>query len=341
MALDGFLSPVKGRRHDWPRITHVNPQLWQRRLVNAPAVQAQALTKSYGRAKSRGIVDVDLQLEGGQVLGLVGANGAGKTTLMRTMLDFIRPTSGSVRLMGLDSHADSVAIRRRTTYLPGELVFPGRLRGHDVATRYLCERRDIDPRRVEDLADELELDLQRPVGDLSKGNRQKLGLLIAFAPRADLLILDEPTSGLDPILQRQFADLVTKAADRGAAVLLSSHVMAEVEQVASSVALMRDGRIVSVDTLAAVLAKGVRRGKARPRDAKDAPALQAELRATAGVSDVVLDVGTDGHAVVGFVLTGDVNAMLAVLARYTLEGFDLGHADLEDAFFNSAERPRS
>ena len=309
--------------------------------MSATAVEAQALTKSYGRSRARGIVDVDLTLAAGQVLGLVGANGAGKTTLMRTLLDFIRPTSGSVRVLGLDSRADSVAVRRRTTYLPGELAFPARLRVRDVADRYLSERRDLEPQRIRQLAAELDLDLDRPVGDLSKGNRQKLGLLLAFAPRADLLILDEPTSGLDPLLQRRFAGLVADAADRGAAVLLSSHVMAEVEEVARTVALMRDGKVVTVDSLDAILAQGVRRGQARPRDAADATGLEAALRATAGLREVTLDAGTDGHPVLRFALAGEVNPMLAVLARYPLDGFDLGHADLEDAFFSSVDRAPS
>jgi ABC-2 type transport system ATP-binding protein len=305
--------------------------------MSMPAVRAQALTKSYGRTRARGIIDVDLTLAPGQVLGLVGANGAGKTTLMRTMLDFIRPTGGSVQLLGLDSRSGSVAIRHRTTYLPGELVFPARLNGLDVVGRYLSERGDLDLQRVKDLAADFELDLDRPVGDLSKGNRQKLGLLLAFAPSADLLILDEPTSGLDPLLQRQFAALVADATDRGAAVLLSSHVMAEVEQVAGSVALMRDGKIVTIDTLAAILARGVRRGQARPRTRDAAAMLEADLRRTAGISDVSLDAGTDGHPVVRFALAGDVNPMLAILSRHELDGFDLGHADLEDAFFHAVD----
>jgi ABC-2 type transport system ATP-binding protein len=309
--------------------------------MSAAAVEAQSLTTSYGRSRARGIVDVDLTVAGGQILGLVGANGAGKTTLMRTLLDFIRPTGGNVRLLGLDSRADSVAVRRRTTYLPGELVFPARLRGRDVADRYLAARRDVQPQHVRELAAELDLDLERPVGDMSKGNRQKLGLLLAFAPRADLLILDEPTSGLDPLLQRQFARLVADAANRGAAVLLSSHVMAEVEQVAHSVALMRDGEVVIVDTLDVILARGVRRGAARPREAADAAGLEAALRATAGITEVIRDTASDGSPVLRFALTGDVNPLLAVLARYPLDGFDLGHADLEDAFFHTVDRATS
>lgn len=303
------------------------------------AVEARALTTSYGRRQARGIVDVDLTVDAGQVMGLVGANGAGKTTLMRTMLDFIRPTSGTLQLLGMDSRSEALEVRRRTTYLPGELVLPSRLTGRGVVERYLSARPDVDDRRVNELARDLGLDLERAVGDLSKGNRQKLGLLLAFAPAADLLVLDEPTSGLDPLLQRQFADLVADAARRGAAVLLSSHVMAEVEQVADSVALMREGRIVTVEPLAALLTRGVRLGQARPADPDDAAPLADALRRTAGVAEVLLD-GSETAPVVTFTLSGDVNPMLAVLARHRLDTFDLSHADLEDAFFR-ADRERS
>ncbi len=303
----------------------------------APVVEARALTTSYGRARIRGIVEVDLVVEAGRVMGLVGANGAGKTTLMRTMLDLIHPDSGSLRLHGLDSRAASVAIRRRTTYLPGELVLPPRLTGRGVVERYLAARRDVGVDRVTALARDLDLDLDRAVGGLSKGNRQKLGLLLAFAPDADLLVLDEPTSGLDPFLQRRFAELVAHATSRGAAVLLSSHVMAEVEQVADSVALMREGRVVTVEPLAALLASGIRRGRARPSDPDGAATLAHALRTTPGVAEVVVE-GSDTAPLVTFAVHGDVNPMLAVLAHHRLDTFDLVHVDLEDAFFRAEGR---
>lgn len=304
------------------------------------AVEAQSLTKSYGRARTRGIVEVDLIIDRGDVLGLVGANGAGKTTLMRTMLDFIRPTSGTLRLLGMDSAAEAVQIRRRVTYLPGELVFPARLTGRQVVGRYLAARPEVGAARITQVASDLDVDLSRPVGDLSRGNKQKIGLLLAFAPRADLLVLDEPTSGLDPLLQRQFASMVRQVAADGAAVLLSSHVMSEVEQVARRVALMREGRLFAVETLSEVIAKGRRRGRARPRDPATAPALAQDLRRTNGVSDVEVADGGQDEGLVTFAVTGDVNPLLATVSRHLLASFDLAHADLEDAFFGAYEDPR-
>ena len=301
------------------------------------AVEALSLTKSYGRAAARGIVEVDLVLAAGEVLGLVGANGAGKTTLMRTMLDFIRPTSGSLRILGMDSVADAVRIRRRVSYLPGELVFPARLTGRQAVARYLAARPEVKDTRVDKLATDLDLDLTRPVGDLSRGNKQKLGLLLAFAPRVELLVLDVPTSGLDPLLQRLFASMIRDATAEGASVLLSSHVMSEVEQIARRVALMREGRLVSVETMSEILARGRRRGRVRPSEPASGQELAADLRRTTGVDEVAVLDGGDHDGLVVFAATGDVNPLLATLSRHELASFDLAHADLEDAFFGPGQ----
>ncbi len=296
--------------------------------TSPPALDARALTKSYGR--HRGIVDVDLQVPAGSVVGLVGANGAGKTTFMRTVLDFIRPTGGAVAVFGLDSVRDSVEVRRRTSYLPGELVLPPRLRVRDSLRRFTVARERLDESRVRALADRLGLDLSRRVGDLSKGNKQKAGLVLALAPRVDLLVLDEPTSGLDPLLQREFAAIVTERTAEGTTVLLSSHVMSEVEQIASKVALLRDGRVAAFDDMAAIRARSRRRGRVRPLDPVDLPDVAAALARTAGVSDVAVD----GDAVV-FACVGEMDAAVKALAGFGVAALDVVHADLEDAFFSA------
>jgi ABC-2 type transport system ATP-binding protein len=292
------------------------------------AVEARALTKSYGAR--RGIVDVDLHVAVGEVVGLVGANGAGKTTLMRTILDFVRPSSGAVSVFGLDSVRASVEVRRRAAYLPGELVFPPRLHGEEVLRRYSAARPSLDAARVRTLADRLELDLSRRVQELSKGNKQKLGLVLVFAPDVDLLVLDEPTSGLDPLLQREFATLVAERQAAGTTILLSSHVMAEVEQIASRVALLREGRVAAVDDLAAVRAQARRRGRARTLDRADARALADALTRTPRVSDVNVDGDT-----VAFACTGEMDAALKTLAAFRVAALDIAHADLEDSFFSA------
>ncbi len=301
-------------------------------MVSTAAIEASALTTCYGRTV--GITDVDLTVAPGEVLGLVGANGAGKTTLMRTLLDFIRPASGSVAVFGHDSVRASVAVRRLTTYLPGELVIPPRLTGHQALRRFTFARNAVEPARVRKLADRLDLDLDRRVGDLSKGNKQKVGLVLAFAPAARLLVLDEPTSGLDPLLQREFAALVTEATGAGATVLLSSHVMSEVEQIANRVALLRAGRIEAVDSLAGITAQARRRGRVRPADPGDLPRLSDALAGLASVSQVHLDDG-----VVAFACTGVMDDLVKILARFSIQTLDVTHADLEDAFFAAQQDP--
>jgi ABC-2 type transport system ATP-binding protein len=296
------------------------------------AVETRALTKFYGA--HRGILDIDLQIPAGEVVGLVGANGAGKTTLMRTILDFVRPTSGAVSVFGHDSVTDSVEVRRRTAYLPGELVFPPTLRGDEVLHRYTAARPAPDAERVRTLAERLHLDMSRRVQDLSKGNKQKLGLVLVFAPQVDLLVLDEPTSGLDPLLQREFAALVAERQSAGATILLSSHVMAEVEQIASRVALLREGRVAAVDELSVVRAQSRRRGRARPVDRADVPALADALTRTPRVSDVVVD----GDAV-AFACMGEMDAVLKTVAGFRMAALDIAHADLEDAFFSAYDSP--
>jgi ABC-2 type transport system ATP-binding protein len=292
------------------------------------AIEARSLTKSYGQA--RGILDVDLRVEQGEVLGLVGANGAGKTTFMRTLLDFIRPTSGTVSAFGHDSVRQSVQVRRLTTYLPGELVIPPRLTGWEALQRFAFARPDLDHDRVQRLADRLGLDLARRIGELSKGNKQKVGLVLAFAPQARLLVLDEPTSGLDPLLQREFAALVAEEIAAGSTVLLSSHVMAEVEQIAHRVALLRDGQVQVVDEISAITSRARRRGRVTPRSPADVPGLASALEQVPGVSSVDVD-----GPVVRFACAGDMDAVVKALAGWPVQWLDVSHADLEDAFFSA------
>ncbi len=296
-------------------------------------IEASKLTKTYGA--HRGIVDVDLRVVPGEVVGLVGANGAGKTTLMRTLLDFVRPTSGSLRVFGLDSVTKSVEVRREVSYLPGELVIPARLTGHAAIQRFMFARPEVPAARIDAVARRLDLDLSRRVGDLSKGNKQKLGLVLAFAPTVRLLVLDEPTSGLDPLLQREFAAMAREVVADGRTVLLSSHVMSEVEQVADRVALLRDGRLTAFDAISTVLARARRRGRARPVHPEETESLAEALRRTEGISEVHLgESRSDQGVAVEFACTGSVDPLVRTLSGFRLATLDLAHADLEDAFFS-------
>ncbi len=213
-----------------------------------PVVTTSNLSKSYG--PTVGVANLDLELRAGEVFGFIGPNGAGKTTTIRLLLDLIRPTEGSASVFGLDVHDDAVEIHRRTGYLPGDLQLFDRLSANELFAWLGRIRGGYDEAFVADLAERLDLDCTRPIGDLSTGNRQKVGVVQAFMHRPDLLILDEPTSGLDPLVQRTFRTLVSEAKERGASVFLSSHVMAEVEDVCDRVGMIVDGRLRSVDTVA-------------------------------------------------------------------------------------------
>ena len=185
----------------------------------------------------------------GSVFGFLGPNGAGKSTTIRTLLDLQRATSGHARVLGLDSRRDSVEIRRRVGYVPGDLKLFDRMTGAHLVRWCSRARGGHDERFATDMVDRFGISLDRPVRELSKGNRQKVGLLLAFMHRPELLILDEPTSGLDPLVQVEFESLLRETVAAGHTVLLSSHSLDEVQRVADHVAIIRDGRLVITDTV--------------------------------------------------------------------------------------------
>ena len=211
------------------------------------AISTRGLTKDYGSA--RGLFDLDLEVAGGEVFGYLGPNGAGKTTTIRLLMDFIGPTRGSAMVLGLEAHRDSVAIKRRVGYMPGELPQFGGLRGSEIVTYMGGLRGGVDAGQVRALCARFEVDLSRKYREYSRGNKQKLGLVLAFMHQPQLLILDEPTSGLDPLNQQEFYRLVREVRRGGATVFLSSHVLSEVEHVCDRVGIIRQGRLVKVAQL--------------------------------------------------------------------------------------------
>jgi ABC-2 type transport system ATP-binding protein len=219
-------------------------------------VAADHLTKSYGR--SRGVVDLTFEVMGGEVFGYLGPNGAGKSTTIRTMLDFIRPTSGRVAVLGLDPTAQGPELRRRVGYVPGEFGLYERLTGRQYLGTFASLRGGAGADHVDDLAGRLSLDLGVRIKDLSHGNKRKVGLIQAFMHDPELLVLDEPTQGLDPLVQQEFYAMIDEARGRGATVFLSSHVMPEVERVCDRVAIIREGRLITVDDVGDLKAKALR-----------------------------------------------------------------------------------
>jgi len=220
-------------------------------------IVTDGLTKSYGRR--RGIEDLTMTVEPGEIYGFLGPNGAGKTTTIRTLLDLLHPTAGTARIFGLDSRRDSVAIRRRLGNLPGDFGFGRQTTGKE-ALALLSRLRGVDRLdRAEDLARRFRADLERPLGHLSRGNRQKVGLILSVFHEPDLLILDEPTSGLDPLMQEEFLALISEERERGCTVFLSSHELDEVERVCDRVGIIRDGRLITVERVADLVGRTQRR----------------------------------------------------------------------------------
>jgi ABC-2 type transport system ATP-binding protein len=288
-----------------------------------PAIETERLTKLYGAG--RGIEDVTLAVEPGEVFGFLGPNGAGKTTTIRTLLDLLHPSRGSARILGLDSHRDSVAIRARLGNLPGDFGYGKGASGRQALSLLARLRGVRDLARAEQLARRFRADLERPLGQLSRGNRQKVGLILATFHRPELLILDEPTSGLDPLMQEEFLSLVREERERGCAVFLSSHELDEVERVCDRVGIIRGGRLIAVERIADLLGKTQRRVSVEFA----APVDPVELRRVPGVTDLT---ARDGR--VEFHLRGGPDPVVKALARHPVAEIEIAHPTLEEVFLS-------
>ena len=289
--------------------------------MDGTAINASGLTKSYGR--HRGIVDLDLTVQPGEVFGYLGPNGAGKTTTIRLLLDYIRPTRGSVSVLGLPSHERSREIRRRVGYLPGELRLYSSLSGSELISYFACLRGGVARARVEELARRLDCDLSREIRTLSSGNRQKLGLIQAFMNDPELLILDEPTNGLDPLVQQTFYDLVREARAAGRTVFLSSHVLPEVERVCDRVGILREGRLVAVERITDLRARAIRKLEIEFGTAID----PRRVRRGTGIRDATVENDTLRCTVVG-----SMDPVLKAANRYEIRALSSVEPSLEEVF---------
>jgi ABC-2 type transport system ATP-binding protein len=286
-----------------------------------PAIETEGLTKLYGR--HLGIEDVSFVVEPGEVFGFLGPNGAGKTTTIRTLLDLIHPSAGGARVFGLDSRRDSVAIRARLGNLPGDFGY-GRQASGRMALQLLARLRRVEGiGRADSLATRFHADLDRPLGQLSRGNRQKVGLILATFHEPELLVLDEPTSGLDPLMQEEFLTLVAEERERGCTVFISSHDLDEVQRVCDRVGMVRDGRLIAVERMAELLGKARRRVTVRLAD----DAKLEELRALPQVSELEARDGA-----VTFKVAGDLDPVVKALAAHHVADIEAVHPTLEEVF---------
>ncbi len=286
----------------------------------ADVIQLRGLTRWYG--KRRGVIDVDVDVAEGEVFGFLGPNGAGKTTTIRMLLGLIRPTSGSARIFGRDCWSDAAAVHRTLGHLGSD---PGYLGDQSAAELldYLGRLRGLPAGAWRRLAERLELDPRIPVKKLSRGNRQKVGVVQVFMGQEPLLIMDEPSTGLDPIMQREFLALVSEARADGRTIFLSSHNLPEVERACDRVGVIREGRLVKVTTVQSLL--GDHRRAVNLVLAEPAPAGTFALDNVR----VLADSGQDIHLLV----TGDVNPVLARLATLHVRDVAITTPDVEDVFF--------
>jgi len=286
-------------------------------------VRLSQLSKRYGSHPA--LVDVDLEIDEGEVFGYLGPNGAGKTTTIRILLGLLRATSGRAEVFGLDAWADAVTVHARTGYVPGEPGLWERMTGEATITYLARLRGDLAQReRARRLAERLDLDLGRRVGALSKGNKQKLVIVQAFMSEPDLVVLDEPTTGLDPLMQQEFHAIVRETTARGGTVLLSSHLLDDVQRTADRIGIIRDGRLVAVERLEDLRAKAVHRVEARI----DGPFDPAAFAAIPGVRDVTVRHGS----VELRVPEGSLDAAVKTLARSRIIDVEISEADLEEMF---------
>jgi ABC-2 type transport system ATP-binding protein len=287
----------------------------------AIAIQTKGLTKDYGAA--HGIFDLDLTVNEGEVFGYLGPNGAGKTTTIKLLMGLIHATRGSATILGLDADRDAVALKHRIGYVPGELPQFGGWRGSEIVAYVAGLRGDMTDGDIEAVAKRLDLDLGRKYREYSHGNKQKLALLLAFAPKPGLLILDEPTSGLDPLHQQEFYGLVRDARTGGATIFISSHVLSEVEHVCDRVGIVREGHLATVgelDQLAGMRAHRIEIVFAGP------PPIE-RIRAIPGLEQVAVD----DHRVTGM-LRGEFEPLLAALASSHVTKFESREPSLEEIF---------
>lgn len=292
-------------------------------MSDSIAIMTHGLSKSYGKVQA--LRGVDLEVKRGEIFGFLGPNGAGKTTLIRCLLDLIRPNGGEIRLLGIDPQADPVGVRALVGYLPGELQVYGNMTAEQVLSYFNHLRGDkANLTFVRQLAERLDLDLTHRIKNLSKGNKQKIGVIQAFMHRPKLLLLDEPTGGLDPLIQQEVYHLLTEAQTGGATVFFSSHVMSEVQAVAERVGIIRAGQLVEVAETSGLINHAFNRVRVTFKESVDYSTLE-------NVQGVTI-LAQDSETMVVLQIKGEMDGLIKALAAYPVHDFETERPSLEDVF---------
>lgn len=295
------------------------------------AIVAQGLIKNYGPVTA--LHGVNLEVQPGEIFGFLGPNGAGKTTTIRCCLDLIRPDKGYLRVLDLDPQKDSVRVRKRCGYLPGELHFEDSFTVGGLF-HYLDELRShkTEWHYVHKLAERIDLDLKPQIKNLSKGNKQKVGIIQAFMHRPELLLLDEPTLGLDPLIQHEVLQMIVEASHAGTTIFFSSHIISEVQEIAKRVAIIRAGAVVEVADTLELINRTVRRVDIRFSQAVD----PTSLRNLPGVK--VLSPLSDRN--IHLQIEGEMDQLIKTLAAYPVSDFETERPTLEEVFMAYYEKEK-
>ncbi|PJF27987.1 MAG: ABC transporter [Phototrophicales bacterium] len=291
--------------------------------MTTAVIEIQSLTKTYDKSKKPALNGLTLRVNRGEIFGYLGPNGAGKTTTIRMLLDLIRPTMGYASVFGLDVNRDSLAIRRRVGFLPGELALWDNQTAIEIIRYFGKVRGGVEMAYVRELADRLQFDLSKKMRAYSTGNKRKLGLILAMMHKPELLILDEPTSGLDPLMQQIFNQMMHDARQSGQTVFLSSHVLSEVQAICDRVAILRDGQLQAVEEVEKLTRVDFRWVTVRLRE----PAADLHFTDVEGISDVE----TNGK-IVKLRLSGDFDPLLRALNGHYVENVHIQEPSLEDIF---------
>ncbi len=290
---------------------------------NQAVIQTHDLTKYYGPV--RGLERLNLEVRRGEVFGFLGPNGAGKTTTIRLLLDFIRPTGGTASVLGLDPRRHSREVRRRVDYLPGDMVLYERMTGNQLLSYLANLRGGVDWKFVDEMVERLQCNLAQPIRSLSRGNRQKIGLVQAFMKRPEIIIMDEPTSGLDPLIQQEFYGMVEEVRADGRTVFMSSHNMPEVERVCDRVGIIRQGELIAVEDVHALKERALHQLELHFA----APVPEEAFSNLPGVRDVTVE-----DAVLRCTVIGKPDALIKAVARFEVLKLISHEPNLEDIFLS-------
>src|SRR5438067_2987753 len=297
--------------------------------TSEPIIVIDQLKKFYGKIQA--VNGISMSVERGEIFGFLGPNGAGKTTTIRCMLDVIRPTSGTIRVLSLDVQQDTHELHQHIGYLPGDVRLPGQMTGKQIIN-YFSRLQGREPVLLNDLVARFDVEMKRPLKGYSKGMRQKIGVVLAFMCDPEVLILDEPTSGLDPLLQRTFNEFLLQEQARGKTIFMSSHIMSDVEKVCQRVAVIRQGEIVTIEEVEKLRQKAGQRVTVEFGDAVSAD----EVARMPGVSMVT----SHNHAY-HFNVGGSMDALIKALSRHEVLRLQAEEAPLEEVFLKFYENPQA